>query len=446
MKPTLALIICFLVLPSQTVGQDNIDVALASCQTSGSAGGIAPGTDLFRVTVDTSIYPKASCNDGSPAVFYVRKAADQDNQNNWHVHLQGGGSCKNDQECAERWCSYDTNYGFDKMSTTSAPSGMRGRGIFNTNAGNEFADWNHVYSYYCSSDSWNGDSTNVVLSTVKPNGTPLDFSINFNGSNIVDAIISTLKSGTVSPDTVLVDEFVMPDIDDADIVLFSGTSGGGNGVVFNVDKVGDILLADNPDLDYRGVVDAAFSRKGIQMDWKKTELCTVNGFCDGESYQIDFNTNFHLAKKNARSDESCENHFATTDPSRAWECSESARVIRQHIASPLFVRKDIQDGNTIKSYTQMGFGSAGDLGKLFEFSLRKFRTLPAFSSTRKPGVFGPQCGKHVGLKDRDAFFNQKIEKNGNEYSFHDVLWSWVNNGPDFLVQDFLYNDTPSSCL
>src|SRR5216110_1451354 len=50
-----------------------------SCGRVGSAGGLGGGTDLQRITVDTTRFREAVCNDGSPAVFYAaRYTADAD--------------------------------------------------------------------------------------------------------------------------------------------------------------------------------------------------------------------------------------------------------------------------------------------------------------------------------------------------------------------------------
>src|SRR5215475_475764 len=75
-----------------------IDKAL-SCGHVGEANDISPGNDLFRVDVDLNNFPNAVCNDGSGAVFYVRRASNEADRNKWHIHLQGGGGCQDGQSC-----------------------------------------------------------------------------------------------------------------------------------------------------------------------------------------------------------------------------------------------------------------------------------------------------------------------------------------------------------
>ena len=99
------------------------------CGKVGTAGGLGGGTDLQRIIVDTKRFPEAICNDGSPAVFYIGRHTKEEDRNRWIIFLQGGGSCGNAQACAERWCSIDTNYGIDKMSSTLTKASIRGNGF-----------------------------------------------------------------------------------------------------------------------------------------------------------------------------------------------------------------------------------------------------------------------------------------------------------------------------
>jgi len=54
---------------------------------------VAPGTDLMKVTLEAE---NALCNDGSPAIMYVRPAPDGSaNADRWFIWLEGGGACNN---------------------------------------------------------------------------------------------------------------------------------------------------------------------------------------------------------------------------------------------------------------------------------------------------------------------------------------------------------------
>jgi hypothetical protein len=58
------------------------------CGTAKNIGGITQGKgtrDLERFTVDNALFPDAVCNDGSPAIFYFRPAANAANANKWVI-------------------------------------------------------------------------------------------------------------------------------------------------------------------------------------------------------------------------------------------------------------------------------------------------------------------------------------------------------------------------
>jgi hypothetical protein len=88
---------------------------------------VAPGNALFRVNVELNNFPNAICNDGSGAVFYVRQASNQADRNKWHIHLQGGGGCRDGQSCVAwhtanqpgtEWKCADTDHVMEHHITT----------------------------------------------------------------------------------------------------------------------------------------------------------------------------------------------------------------------------------------------------------------------------------------------------------------------------------------
>ena len=166
-----------------------------SCGTVGTVGGLGAGTDMQRFAVDTKRFPDAVCNDGSPAIFYYGRYTDEADRNKWVIMLQGGGSCTNGQNCAERWCSVNTNYGMDKMTSTLSKPFIRGNGILDPGAQNRFGTWNRVLVYYCSSDLWSGTKTSTQHATSGASG--VDYGINFKGVRILDAVIEALRNKTI---------------------------------------------------------------------------------------------------------------------------------------------------------------------------------------------------------------------------------------------------------
>lgn len=116
------------------------------------ASTVATSDDFHRVTLND---PKAVCNDGTPAVIFIRSAAT--NSDRWVFHLQGGGSCA-EHDCAERWCE-----NMNLMSSTNAPEAVIEEGLFSLRNDNVFADANYVFVPYCSSDNHVGTSGETVI-------------------------------------------------------------------------------------------------------------------------------------------------------------------------------------------------------------------------------------------------------------------------------------------
>jgi hypothetical protein len=57
---------------------------------------LTAGDELQRFTLD---HPQAVCNDGTPAVLYVRPATDPALAKVWSIHVQGGGACSSWAGC-----------------------------------------------------------------------------------------------------------------------------------------------------------------------------------------------------------------------------------------------------------------------------------------------------------------------------------------------------------
>lgn len=128
----------------------------------------APSTaagDLRKVVINA---PNAVCNDGSPAVMYVRSARagatepDGSSANRWVIHFEGGGSCESFEDCGARWCGIGF-YTAEKMSSTPARESIGPGGLFRRNSLNPLGDRNQVILNYCSSDEWQGRKSDVVL-------------------------------------------------------------------------------------------------------------------------------------------------------------------------------------------------------------------------------------------------------------------------------------------
>jgi hypothetical protein len=465
-----------------------LDTAL-TCGRGGEVGGPRPGLDLYRLDVDAAAFPDAVCNDGTGAVFYVRRACPTtpEYQDYWHIHLEGGGNCNTPQSCANRWCSHETNFGAAQMSSRNSPRRMRARGIFDRSVRNDFRCWNHVYVRYCSSDNWSGEGTVAQVTADDPadlaagctpgvDCTPIDYRIHFRGATIVDAVRNQLRrdcNGAACPATdYAIDQnndgvldWAMPDLDDAEAVLLSGSSAGSAGVRIHADAFGDALRATNVNclagascdatcvlgscgLYYRAAIDAGLTADSDGEDF--TAACTAAGFCGTctttppctyQDYMTGRQTGSIHALVATRNDDTCAAWHDANDPagaSESWRCMDSTHLALHHVTTPYFVRTDRQDELLMENFVTAGFGTCQEFSDdVSAVNLSLFDPLPGLDAIAEegggspplqlPGVFVPEHQEHVGLPDRRAFLRVTVEQpvgSGSRYTFHDTLFAW----------------------
>lgn len=193
----------------------------------GSPNALA-ATVVSDTTISLSAHAGAVCNNGEPANMRVTTVADGAGiSDKWFVHLQGGGSCKDDTSCQDRW------------PQGMKPSSYVANGLPNlTRTGGSFDGYNTVQINYCSSDGWIGSKPGSVDAYGDPivyNGTDTlviagggtgTYAIHFRGKRIVQAAldeIENLYSLTTS----------------ATEIVLAGKSAGSAGVQAHIDKVDD---------------------------------------------------------------------------------------------------------------------------------------------------------------------------------------------------------------
>lgn len=411
-----------------------------SCGKEGSAGGLGGGTDLTRYTLDLARYPEAVCNDTSPGVFYYGAATTAADRNKWIILLQGGGSCYDGQSCAERWCSIDTNYGADKMSSALTKAQIRGAGFMNPGAHNQFGTWNRVLIFYCSSDAWSGSAVRTLKATLNAQG-EREYEIPFRGRRIIDAVVDTLRyagksrrravgHGLQSEATV---PGAWPDLDEAEAVMFAGSSAGGAGVRANLDRVGEKLRLTNPDVDYRGLIDAIYGSLSETRDFTKSTYCAADPRgCDYETYMKSARLEVEQNLFAAIDDASCLAWHTANAPGTEWRCSDGEHVNLHHLSTPFFIHQDIQDKSIGGGFVEANFGTAADYATRVESELRNL-PVPEEPRGATPGLFLPQCTDHESFTDNAAVFEVRIQG----ASYHDAVWNWWRNAqPQQLIRHF----------
>lgn len=100
--------------------------------------------------LDTTKYPNAVCNDGSPAGYYAEAGASASAP--WVLLLDGGSWCGSDADCVGRASSLSSSKGW--------PSSVSPTGILSGSAtGNpHFATANRIEIPYCTSDVFSGNT------------------------------------------------------------------------------------------------------------------------------------------------------------------------------------------------------------------------------------------------------------------------------------------------
>lgn len=358
---------------------------------------LSEGEDLHRVTLDS---PEALCNDGTQAVIYVRPGTG-DGLDRWSIHLQGGSSCTTYEECEARWCGSGF-YDASKMSSRWAPEAIAGAGIASADPASPFASWSHAWFYYCSSDMWTGRSEATVRSEAGE-----DVRLQRRGHDILVAGLEALRRAPVSDDS----DVVMPDLDDAEAVLFNGTSAGSVGAQHHADW----LAAQFPGTTVRAAFDAAINPDPAVVD--PAAQASVDAYWQDNAAR-------RLADEPVApfADESCvQSRGAAED---AWRCYVSNEILYQHVTTPFFARMDLYDGQALDAYTSVGL-SADSFALAAQTSLSGLADLPdtaieGADITVVPGAYGPACGQHIGLESDAWTFTSTLD--GRTLSAALVWW------------------------
>ncbi len=417
-----------------------------SCRSASGVGGIGKGTDLTRFVVDQSAFPKARCNDGTPAVFYYRPAATDVSRNKWVIQLNGGGGCRSGQACANRFCGFDTNFSAFQMSSKETPTGTHGEGILDRRSDNPWGDWNHVFVHFCTSDNWAGQAEGRVLSAVAPNAADagvVSYRIDFLGAYVVDAVVATLRKA--GGPAVSVAGVAAPDLDDASHVVLAGASAGGGGVARHADALGALLAQNRPTcgaspcaLDFRALIDSSLAPSYDSYDLSASPLCTAMKLCSWEDIMRNEYTAGGFATWGARTDDSCLSWQKANAPGFEWRCADNDYLMAHHITTPMLVRMGQRDELHFRAVTEGNFQKKDGGGPVDEAtfaalvreSLGGLTSLKSMANERSaiavtPAVFGPSCTKHETLRNSEHVFDVRIPVDGKNVNMIDVWQAWL---------------------
>lgn len=405
---------------------------------------------MQRQTIDVALFPEAACNDGSPAVLNFRPFEGEANRNKWVIGLAGGGSCFSGQDCADRWCGVGTNFDADNMSSENAGQGSSADGVFRRAPENPFGNWNQVFVRYCSSDLWTGKASAVSIQAKDPKtGKDVTFQLNFNGASVFEALMATLRQENV-PALVYTRggaRVQMPDLDQATEVVLAGGSAGGAGVIFNLDRMADILRHGRDVPVVRGLMDAILAPERSGLNYSQTEQCKTKGVC---TYEATFKGFAAIVTQGAHSwsDQSCLDWHQKNEPGSEWKCYDMSHVVENHITTPFFVRMGLTDA--LISANDIETGVAGADGRVFTrlswgVAMRNMlmglqsavsKGEERASTPKLPGVFAPSCSKHYTIYADETTYGVSVVAGGKAYTLFDAWNNWVaGQKPDAVVSE-----------
>lgn len=340
-----------------------------------------------------------TCNDGSPAGYYLRKAH---GSKRWIVFLEGGWFCGSATTCRER---HKKMRGL--MSSKQWRTTKRGIGLLSTDPKENPSWWNsnHVFIPYCSSDAWSG---NASIETGRR--------FSFLGTRILDRVIEELLSEGLSI---------------ARHLLLAGSSAGGIGVILNLDRIAKNLKMAGFNVHVRGLTDSGWYLIGDESPL--SPRCLVGG---GNNWAPSQAIKEGMAYWNGVVPEDC----ARRNPTEKWKCYFGEHVYRTDSNSPkhspLFVFQWLYDTAQL-AWTLTGQFSIPRKLKKDEYQkvlqcLLGLGTKLKQSFNRTKGlecaVFAPSCASHTILT-RNDWLNVRV---GGK-TLNDALDAWYQSSDQSLA-------------
>lgn len=352
---------------------------------------------LAATTLDA---PGAVCNDGSPGRMYVRRATDPEHVSDWVIYLEGGGFCDSWHNCTERWCGLE--FDATKMTSRFSPGRLPGRGLLSPHSDSAFSGYNHAMIYYCSSDSWLGQSGERTLRG------PEDYFLEFEGHTILMAGLDRLDQGALSDDGTT----LMPDLTQAEQIIWAGSSAGAVGAMHHLDLVADRY----PDADVVGLFDA--------------QLNPAPGTIDPG---VELRVNALIRERWEASQQGLYSAFTDPDCS-GWRCMEYWDLQLRRIQTPYFVRRDLYDMNVSELYLAEGLTP-------WEYAASGEATMRRLVAERGDVfAFGPACGVHAAAASDAQFFDVRVTdardpRAHGSTTFHDALAHFVQTREPGVIAD-----------
>jgi len=322
--------------------------------------GVFGEASLFqRYFVENAQERKALCNDLTPAGYYVRNGS----SNNWVIRLQGGGWCYDVPSCKGRMQAspylMTSKVLPPQMNDTVKIGPAAHGGILSSDQSINpyFYNANHVYIWYCSSDSH--------LGTKDPSPETNNWA--FYGKHIIQGIIEDLI------------QMQEPRITLAENILITGDSAGGVGAINNIDFIVQLLKPHvAKTTKFGGYIDA-----GWFLDIPTFKNSTTS-FQEISKHLL---SNFNVIY-----DETCMNQLKD----QSWKCFHT-QYLHPYITTPLIYHEFLFDG------ANLGFDGIYPpyTPEMMVFINNMGSTMLSLLSAM-PNVFAPSCNLHE-VEDTNLF-------------------------------------------
>uniref|UniRef100_A0A8C5H4E3 Carboxylesterase notum2-like n=1 Tax=Gouania willdenowi TaxID=441366 RepID=A0A8C5H4E3_GOUWI len=341
--------------PSTASGSAGNSRATGAAGSSGGAGGsggaAASGQEATtqQTTDDMRLHflknSQVTCNDGTAAGFYLKEFR---GSRRWLLFLEGGWCCYSKETCDSRYRNIPR-----LMSSSGWPQTKKGRSAIAI----------AIFIPYCSSDVWSGTGP---APTPPPRTRPAVYT--FMGSLIIREVIKDL---------------IPKGIKQAKVVMLSGTSAGGLGVLLNIDRVAAQLDQLGAETQVRGLVDSAWFMESKQQ---RSPNCPETVSCSPEDA-----IKIGLRLWNGVVPDRCRQLYKKGEE---WQCFFGHKLYST-LTSPLFVVQWLYDEEQLRvENIYMGGQSLSE--EQWQY-VQNLGTQVKTSLGDVTAVFAPSCLSHTAI-------------------------------------------------
>ncbi|XP_059210642.1 carboxylesterase notum2 [Centropristis striata] len=339
----------------------------AEAGREGAAGARAAAQQTDEMRLHFLKNTQVTCNDGTAAGFYLKEFR---GSRRWLLFLEGGWCCHSKETCDSRYQNIPR-----LMSSSGWPQTKRGTGILSSQA-EENPHWhnaNIVFIPYCSSDVWSGTGPAPTPPPRLRQGrekererTTNSTEYTFMGSLIIREVIKDL---------------IPKGIKLAKVVMLSGTSAGGTGVLLNIERVASQLEQLGAEAQVRGLVDSGWFLESKQQ---RSPNCPETISCSPEDA-----IKIGLRLWNGVVPDRCQQLYKKGEE---WQCFFGHKLYST-LTSPLFVVQWLFDEEQLR-VENIYMGGQSLSAEQWQYIQNLGRELKN-SLTDVTAVFAPSCLSHT---------------------------------------------------